>query len=62
MVHGRTANPEVLVKDGYYAVSSSNIPDGAGSTIPEPLDEGDIWTFIDIFVQAAKNATVAGCQ
>ena len=60
MAHGRNATSEVLVKDGYYAVSSSNIPDGPGGTIPEPLDEAGIQIFIDDFVQAAKNAIVAG--
>ena len=60
MAHGRNANPEVLAKDGCTVVSSSDIPDGPDGTIPEPLDEAGIQVFFDDFVQAAKNAIVAG--
>ena len=51
----RVSMPDVLAKDGYRVISSSNIPDGAG-TVPVSLDETGTPGFVADFVQATKNA------
>lgn len=59
---GRATNPEALRKElGQDAkvVSASDIPMEGGEK-PTPLTEEEIWEYVGLYAQAAKNAIAAG--
>lgn len=56
---GRAAEAEVLKRDGYDLVSSSDIPMTGGSK-PRPLTTAEIQTYVKEYATAAQNAILAG--
>ena len=59
---GRAAKPEVVRKEtgGDWYISSSATPMQAGGYVPRALKEEEIWTLVEDYVQAGKNAIEAG--
>jgi NADPH2 dehydrogenase len=53
---GRTAKAEVLQEHGLDVISASDIPISAERSTPRPLREEEIWTLIEEYAQAARNA------
>ena len=59
--HGRAAIPEVLQRDSPYdVVGPSAIPMNDKHAIPRPLKVEEIKEYVQLYVQAAKNAIRAG--
>ncbi|KIW62891.1 hypothetical protein PV04_09783 [Phialophora macrospora] len=58
---GRAANPEVLQAEGPFdVVSASDIPIDSEHGVPRPLTKEEIATYVQEYVQAARNAIEAG--
>lgn len=54
---GRTANPEILKKEGFGDLTSSSaVSEGSEKPVPRALEENEIQNFIQDYAQAAKNA------
>ena len=58
---GRAAYPDVLKKEGPYdLVSASDLPMDKDAAVPRPLSVEEIKEYVQLYVQAAKNAIRAG--
>ena len=59
---GRAAMPDVLRSEGNekWFISSSDVPIKADGAKPRPLEEDEIWGFVQDYVHAAKSAIEAG--
>ena len=59
---GRAADPDIIRKEAGEKsfVSSSALPIEAGTEEPRPLEEEEIWGYVEDYAQAAKNAIEAG--
>ncbi|KAB5592695.1 NADH flavin oxidoreductase/NADH oxidase [Ceratobasidium theobromae] len=57
---GRAAEPKVLAREGLPYVSSSPTPMEEGGPAPRELTKGEIAHYVDLYVQAARNAIKAG--
>jgi len=53
---GRAAEQKVLKKKGFELVSSGNIPVKDGGPAPEPLSNAEVYRYVQLYAQAAKNA------
>ncbi|CAE6476323.1 unnamed protein product [Rhizoctonia solani] len=53
---GRAADPKVLAREGLPFVSASPIPMEEGGPVPRALSEEEIQGYVQLYVQAAKNA------
>ena len=54
---GRTANPQLMEKEGNGdVVSSSAMPENSDKAVPRELTEEEIWQFVEDYATAAKNA------
>jgi NADPH2 dehydrogenase len=53
--NGRAADPRILEAEGFPYVSSSPVP-LEGYPLPKELSKNDIKRYIELHVQAAKNA------
>lgn len=59
---GRATSADALkaeLGDGAKVVGAGDIPFEGGAT-PTPLTEDEIWEYVDLYAQAAKNAVAAG--
>jgi len=57
---GRVAHREILESEGLSYVAPSPIPMDAKHGTPRALTEAEIHEYVDLYVQAAKNAMEAG--
>ena len=59
---GRAATPDIVRKEAgkKWFVSSSDVPIQAGTEAPRPLEEEEIWGFVQDYAHAAKLAIEAG--
>ncbi|RYP10946.1 hypothetical protein DL764_000382 [Monosporascus ibericus] len=57
---GRSAEMEILAANGFDLTSSSAVPAGPDEPTPRALTETEIEAYIEGYVQAAKNAMLAG--
>lgn len=59
---GRAATPKIVRQEAgeMSFVSSSDVPIQAGTEAPRPLEEKEIWAFIEDYAQAARLAIEAG--
>jgi NADPH2 dehydrogenase len=57
---GRVASADMLKGSGFDLVSASDVPATAEAPAPRPLTEDEIQSYIQHFVQAARNAIAAG--
>ena len=54
---GRTAQPDVLKKEGNYdLISASDLPLKADGVKPRPLSKSEITEFVELYATAAQNA------
>ena len=54
---GRPAHPDVLKKEGPYdVVGASDLPMDKDGPVPRPLTVEEIKEYVQLYVQAAKNA------
>lgn len=53
---GRAADPKVIAREGHPYVSSSPTPMEQRGAVPKELSKEDIKRYVDLYVQAAKNA------
>ncbi|KAK3711538.1 hypothetical protein LTR37_009529 [Vermiconidia calcicola] len=54
---GRTANKELMAKEGNGdVVSSSAVPENSDKAEPRALEDGEVWEFVQDYATAAKNA------
>ena len=57
---GRVASADMLKAFGFDLVSASDIPASADAPVPRPLSDEEIKSYIQHYVQAARNAIAAG--
>ena len=54
---GRTANKELMEKEGNGdVISSSPVPENSDKPEPRALEDGEVWEFVQDYATAAKNA------